>query len=269
METFVLDDIPLEEQHVIDELVGFWQTRYEPRDLTAHIRGTLKTGGPSVTSFFAKVRDDLRTDKHSMYAASSTFEFRQFLEAEYCRVAKPYAERLARAKEFAEAQAKVEAERQAETQMKAELERQAQEIAEAKSLAEAQAKAKEREENQRWLRDYSDTLGKEMAKTTDREKRIELGLKLEAIAPYTGVSYVPERHCKNCSVGISSAINPRCPNCKGYICLNCGTCFCELGNEMAKVPHEYKNMCWKCHLKAVRKGLGRRLQSIRRDGEMW
>jgi hypothetical protein len=218
------DNIPFEEQCLIDELVEFWRTHDEPRDLDTHLRGTLKPGHYSAAWFLFEVRDDLRTDKHSKYAASSTFEFRQFLEAKYRRVAKPYLERLARDRAFDEAQA--ETERQ----------------------ARVKAEAKEREENQRWLRDYSDDIRKEMAKTTDREKRIELGLKLNAITPYTGVSYVPERHCKNCSTGISSAINPRCPSCKGYICLNCLSCFCDLGNEMENVPHEYKNMCWQCHL---------------------
>jgi hypothetical protein len=80
----------------------------------------------------------------------------------------------------------------------------------------------------------------EWAKTTDREELVELGRKRAARAPYTGVSYVYDKHCKNCYVGLSSAINPRCPNCKGYICLNCDCCFCE--------PDKlYKNECWNCH----------------------
>jgi hypothetical protein len=76
--------MPLEDQLVIAELVEFWQTHDEPRDLTAHIRGTLKPDYTSLTWFFGQVRDNLRKDKHSEYAASSTFEFSQFLEAE-CR----------------------------------------------------------------------------------------------------------------------------------------------------------------------------------------
>jgi len=103
-----LDNIPLEDQLVIDELVEFWQTNDEPRNLTAHIRGTLKQGCTSLTWFFAKVRDDLRTDKHSKYTASSVFEFRQFLEVEYRRLYQPCAER-----QQAEAQAKAEKERRA------------------------------------------------------------------------------------------------------------------------------------------------------------
>jgi hypothetical protein len=206
-----LDEIPFEERRAIDELVGLWQTRSETRDLLAHIRVTWKPGAGRVTSFFAQVRQDLLTDKHSKYTASSTFEFRQFLEAEYCRLD------------------------QLNTV------RQAQAIAEAKRLAEAKAKAKEREENQRWLRAYFDGIDKEMANTNDRKERFELGLKREAIAPYTGVLYDYDRHCKNCFVGISSAINPRCPNCKGYICLKCECCFCEPDKH-------YENVCWKCHL---------------------
>lgn len=218
----MLDNIPLEEQHIIDELVEFWQNRSEPRDLNAHIVGSLKQGCASITVFFTTVRFNLRNGIHSTYAASSTIEFRQFLEAEYRRLYQPCAER------------------QAEAQAKAELERQAQAKAEANRLAEAQAKAKEREENQRWLRDYFDAIGKEMAKTTDRKERFELGRKRKAIAPYTGVLYDYDKHCKNCFMDISSAINPQCPNCKGYICLNCECCFCEPARH-------YENMCWNCH----------------------
>lgn len=99
-----MDNIPSEDQLVINELVEFWQTHNEPHKLTAHIRGTLKQGCTSLTSFFAKVRDDLRADKHSTYAASSASEFRAFLGAEYHRLYNPCVER-----QKANAQAKVEA----------------------------------------------------------------------------------------------------------------------------------------------------------------
>jgi hypothetical protein len=216
---------PNEEQLVIDELVGFWQTSSEPRDLTAHIRGTWKPGCASVTSFFAKVRDDLRTDKHSEYAASSAFEFRQFLEAEYRRLYQPYAERQA------EAQAKAEAERQA--QMKAAAERQAQWKAAAERQAEAQAKAEaEREENERRARAVFDAIGKEMAKATTRAELVELGRKRAYLAPYIGIPYPYgdyENHCWNCERRVSSAIQARCPVCRWYICSSCDSCdhFCN------------------------------------------
>ena len=64
-----MDNIPVEDQLVTDELVAFWQTHNEPRNLLAHIRDTLKQGCNSLTIFFATVRDDLSTDKHSKYAA--------------------------------------------------------------------------------------------------------------------------------------------------------------------------------------------------------
>ena len=103
-----MDNIPVEDQLVIDELVAFWQTHNEPRNLLAHIRDTLKQGCNSLTFFFATVRDDLRTDKHSKYAASSVLEFRQFLEVECRRLYQPCAER-----QQAEDQAKTENERRA------------------------------------------------------------------------------------------------------------------------------------------------------------
>ena len=153
-------------------------------------------------------------------------------------------EELYREKTWAERQARIKAQPQTVT----ELERHTQEKAKAKRPIDAQVKAKEREENQRWLRDYCDGVRKEMAQTTNRKKLIELGHTINAIAPYTGVTYVFEKHCKYCSASISPAINPQCPNCKSYICLNCENCFCELGNERARVPYDYKNICWKCHL---------------------
>lgn len=81
-----MNKIPFEERHVIDELVEFWQTRCEPRDLLTHIAGTLTSGGGEVTWFFAQVRQDLCSDKRSKYAACSASEFKQFLEDEYRRL---------------------------------------------------------------------------------------------------------------------------------------------------------------------------------------
>jgi len=210
-ETYVLEKIPLEEQRVIDGLVGLWQTRDEPRDLLTHISGTLKPGGYSVTFFFAQVRDDLRTDKHSKYAASSTFEFRQFLEAEYRRLDQANTERQAQAQAEAQAQAKAEAERQAQA------------IAEERE--EQERRARIREERVRRAKAAFDALGKEMEKaTTTRAERVELGRKRADLAPYTGGSYVYEKHCWNCYSYISSAIHARCPGCRWYICSNCGSC---------------------------------------------
>src|SRR6266567_4026433 len=103
----VLIKIPFEERRVIDELVELWQTCCEPCDLLPHIRGTYEPGGSSVTWFFAQVRQDLRTDKRSKYAAFSASEFKQFLEAEYSRLDQANTERQA------QAQAKAAAERQA------------------------------------------------------------------------------------------------------------------------------------------------------------
>ncbi len=203
-QTDVLDTIPFEEQRIIDELVELWQTHDESCDLLAHIRNTLKTGY-SVTFFFAQVRNDLRTDKHSKYAASSASEFRQILEDEYRRVYQPYAVSLARAKAFDEAQAKARAERHA--QIKAEIER---------------IKA----EKEMRVRAEFDAIGKEMAKTTDRKERLELGRRREVLAPFTGRTFVYQNHCWQCRGRISSAIHAECPNCTYYICSSCGNCLC-------------------------------------------
>lgn len=202
-----MDKIPFEEQRIIDELVGLWQTRYEPRDLLTHIRGTWKPGGGSVTMFFAQVRQDLRTDKHSEYAASSTFEFRQFLEAEYRRLDQ------------------ANTERQAEAQAKAEAERKAQAIAEERE--EQERRARIREEHVRRARADFDALGNEMAKATTRAELVELGRKRADLAPYTGGSYVYENHCWKCHSDISSAIHARCRSCNWYICSLCGSCNCN------------------------------------------
>jgi len=208
-QTDVLDTIPLEEQRIIDELVELWQTHDESCDLLAHIRNTLKTGY-SVTFFFAQVRNDLRTDKHSKYAASSASVFRQFLEDEYRRVYQPYAVCLARAKAFDEAQAKADAERLAK--IKAEIERQ------------AQLKA----ENERLARAKFDALGAEMAKATTRAELAELGRKRAYLAQYIVVSPGKyEKHCWNCKSHVSSAIHARCPVCGWYICSSCDACDCN------------------------------------------
>lgn len=183
-----MDNIPLEDQLVIDELVGLWQTRSEPNNLLAHIRGTLKDGCGSITFFFAQVRQNLLTDKHSDYAASSTFEFRQFLEAEYRRLYQPYAERQAK--------------------QRAEIERQ------------AQIKA----ENERRARADFDALGQLLAKSTDRKESIEIARKREDLAPHTGRTFSYENHCWNCKSHISSAIHARCKDCRWYICSSCGSC---------------------------------------------
>jgi hypothetical protein len=101
-----LDNIPLEDQLVIDELVDFWQTHSEPLNLFEHARSTIRHRCNSLTFFLLTVRDDLRTDKCSKYPASSGSEFRQFLESEYCRLYQPCKER-----QQAEAQARTEKEK--------------------------------------------------------------------------------------------------------------------------------------------------------------
>jgi hypothetical protein len=218
-QTYILDNIPFEEQRVIDELVELWQTHDEPRDLLAHIRDTLKTGY-SITFFFAQVRND-----YSKYATSSASEFRQFLEDEYRRVAKPYAISLARAKAFDEAQAKAEAERQAEAQaIEAEAELQVQAIAE--ECEEQERRARIREERIRRYRAYFDALGEEMAKTTTREELVALRRKRAAVAQYLGI-HPYENVCWKCHNDISSAIHAQCKVCRWYICSLCGSCNCN------------------------------------------
>lgn len=189
-----MDTITLKEQLIIDELVEFWQTHNEPRDLFAHICDATLQGFYSLNYFLLTVRTDLRTDKRSKYAASSAFEFRQFLEVEYRRLYQSCAERLA------EAQAKAEAERLA--QMKAENERQAQ------------------------IRADFDALGELMAKTSDRKESMVLARKREDLAPYTGRIFVYENHCWKCKKDISSAIHARCKVCGWYICSTCASCGC-------------------------------------------
>jgi hypothetical protein len=195
-----VDKIPFEERRVIDELVGLWQTRYEPRDLVTHIDRLSGTWGSGIgASFFRQVYEDLRTNKRDKYATSSSSEFKRFLEAEYNQ------------------QAQVDAERQAQAQAKADAERQ----------LHAQAKAKEREEFKRRARAEFEALGKVMAKVTTRAELVELGRKRTKLALYTGISYVYTNHCWNCQSDISSEINARCPACRFYICSSCASCFCN------------------------------------------
>ena len=196
-QTDVLDNIPFEEQRVIDELVGLWRTRYEPRDLVTHLDRLSGSWGSGVgASFFRQVYEDLRTDKRSKYAASSTYEFKQFLKAEY---------RL---------RAKAETERRSQAQAKADAER----------LAQTQSKAKEREEFKRRARADFDALGREIANTTVREELVELGRKRAYLAQYTGDSYVYENVCWCCHSDISSAIHARCSVCGWYMCSIRGSC---------------------------------------------
>lgn len=216
-----MNNIPLEEGRVIDELVDFWQTRYEPRDLIIHLDRLSSTWGSGVgVSFFRQVYKDIRGDKRSEYAASSASEFKQFLEIEYSRQVQIHTERKAKA------QAKSEADRRA--WMKAETERKAREKAEAEH--EAQEEAKRREENERRARADFDALGKQMAKATTRVELVELGQKRADLAPLTGVSYSYKNHCWNCQSSISSDVHAQCPACTYYICSSCGSCLCGFLN---------------------------------------
>ena len=87
-----MDEIPSGEQRIIDELVEFWQTRHQPRDLVTHInRLSSSWGSNRGVSFFRQVYEDLRTDKRSWYAVSSASEFQRFLEAEYRHPTQAYA----------------------------------------------------------------------------------------------------------------------------------------------------------------------------------
>ncbi len=154
-ETYVLDDIPFEERRIIDELVNYWQTRYEPRDLTIHIDKLPSTWGQHrVRNFFRQVYEDLCTDQHSKYVAFSASKFEGFLETEYSQRAQTHGEH--------QAQVKAEAERQ------------------------AQVEAKEREEYEKRARADFDALGKEMAKATTRAECVKSGRKRAALEPYIG-----------------------------------------------------------------------------------
>ncbi len=86
---------------------------------------------------------------------------------------------------------------------------------------QAQARA-----NQEQARADFDALGEEMAKTTDRKERFELGLRREVLAPFTGRIFVYKNHCWCCQGRISSAIHAQCPRCTFYICSSCGNCLC-------------------------------------------
>ncbi len=84
-EIYILDDIPFEERRVIDELVEFWQTGYEPCDLATHIDKLSGVWGSGTGSdFIRQVHKNLRTGKRR-YASAS--EYKQFLEAVYSRQA--------------------------------------------------------------------------------------------------------------------------------------------------------------------------------------
>jgi hypothetical protein len=143
---------------------------------------------------------------------------------------------LHREQTYAERQARIKAQAQKDEEAAERI--KAKRLAFRESMVERIAQARA---NQERARADFDALGEEMAKATNRKERIELGRQLKAIAPNTGVSYVPEKHCKNCFVGISKAINPQCLDCKGFICINCECCFCEPDKD-------YDNVCWNCHL---------------------
>ena len=206
-----MDKIPFEVQRVIDELVDYWQTRREPRDLAIHIDKLPSAWGHHrVRSFFRQIYEDLRTDQRSKYP---TF-FASTLETEYSQRALTHDER--------QAQARAETERQ--IQAKAEAERQAKE--KAKAEHRAQTRTKKREESERRARADFDALGEEMAKATTRAELVELGRRRANLAPHTGFSYAYINHCWNCQKPISSDINAQCPKCRRYICSSCDSCFC-------------------------------------------
>jgi hypothetical protein len=265
-EIYVLDKFPFEEQRVINELVEFWQTRYEPCDLVTHIDEVSGAwGGVIDTGFFRQVYEDLCVDKHS-YGVSSASEFKQLLEDKYHRAQKKdktsffkqrfedlrkhsnyvaysplelkqhvdaeYRKARADAEAERQAQAKAKAERKARADAEAERQAQAKAKAERQAKEEAERQAKEAErivkeaEHQRKARADFDALGKEMAKATTRAELVGLGRKRANLAPHTGFSYAYINHCWNCKKPISSDINSQCPNCKFYICSSCNFCFC-------------------------------------------
>lgn len=212
-----MNEIPLEEQRVIDELVQFWQSGYEPRDLITHLDRLSSTWGSGVgVGFFRRVYRDICTGNHSTYITSSASEFKRFLEIEYSRQAQIDTE--------LKAQALVKAEAERKAREKAEAERRAREKAEAER--QAQEEAKEREELQRRARIDFDILGKEIAKATVRAERIELGRKRADLAKHVGLSFTYVSHCWNCKAPISSNINAQCLDCGYYICNSCTSCFC-------------------------------------------
>ncbi len=230
-QTTELDKFPFEYDRVIDELVEFWQTHKEPSDLTAHIRSTLKQGCTSLTSFFAKVRDDLRTDKHSKYTASSAFEFRHILETEFLQLYRPYAERQAKEEAERQEQAKA-AEVKRLAKIKEEIERQAQ------IRAGIERQAKNKAENERRVRADFDALGELMEKTIDRKELIELGRKRQDLAPYVGIKHPYENVCWKCRSRISSTIHIKCKVCGWYICNGCGSCKKPVCDRSYTILHE-------------------------------
>jgi hypothetical protein len=198
-----MGDVPSEERRVIDELVLFWQSRYEPRELIIHIDRLSSTWGSGIgVDFFRQVYQDLRTNSRGKYTSSSSAsEFKQFLETGYHQQAQVYSERQA----IAQAQAKAEAERF------------------------AQEKAREREEREareRRARADFDLLRNEMAKATTREERVELGRRRDILAREIGYRPNYESVCWNCTRPISSAIHAQCPACTYYICGFCAQCLC-------------------------------------------
>lgn len=191
-----LDNIPFEEQRVIDELVEFWQNHYAPRDLITHLDRLSGSWGSGIgASFFQKVYEDLRNNQRSKYYASSVFKFKQLLEAEYRQLVNPNAER------------------------------QAQEMVEERERYQRRALA--HEEYVRKAKADFDALGKKMAKATSRAELVELGRKRHDLAQHTGDSYDYENVCWCCHGRISSGIHAQCKVCKFYICGSCGSCLCN------------------------------------------
>ncbi|EFH86395.1 cell envelope integrity protein TolA [Ktedonobacter racemifer] len=209
-----MDKIPFEEQRVIYELVEFWKTGEEPRDLIIHIDRLSGSWGSGLgVNIFRKVYADLRANNHRKHGA----ELQQFLESEYLRLAEIHAEQQARAREKAEAAHKA--------QQRANAERRAQQRAEAERRA--QVEAEEHAKRKQNARANFEALGKEMEETTDRAELVRLGIERAHWALYTGIRYDYESHCWHCTHHISSAIQAQCPVCTYYICSNCGSCFCD------------------------------------------
>ena len=262
-----MDKVPFEEQRVIDELVEFWQTRYEPCDLVTHIDGVSGTwGGVIDTKFFRQVYEDLCADKHS-YVVSSASEFKQLLEDKYHRAQKkdkasffkqrfedlrkhsnyvaysPLELKQLVEAEYRQARAKAEAERQAQAKAKAErqakeAERQAKEKAEDEHHAKARTKKREEYERKR----------ANLGLFGDPQVPLQLSLfaegppsELVCLDNDSCVSFdfplkdaepgplAPHytNHCWNCKKSISAYIDTRCPNCGYYTCGSCGSCFCH------------------------------------------
>ena len=186
-----MDNIPLEEQLVIDELVELWQTpSNEPRDLVAHINGLSGPWGSGLGARFVwQVYENLRTGKRNRYSISTASEFKRFLEAKYSQ------------------------------------------------HTQAPAKPSECKEDEWRAKADFDDLGREMAKAPTRAELIELGRKREKLAPYTGSKHYYENVCWCCHSDISSTIHARCPDCRWYICSNCGSCSRDCNNTYKSVVH--------------------------------